>query len=736
MGCRLTKDETNFTTNASVDTTTAPAAAPTMQSKSEYKSRLERKMCLAKETPEADFDLSDCNLKEIPAGVFIYCRVLRKEILNLCNNQLTTITNCNNNSIGLLSDLQLIRILNLKFNRIKQLPDEIYKLENLRELLISNNQLVKLPQSINQLRYLEHLDVSNNNLQSISELSCMPNLQILNISGNKSLCRLPTTLATCDKLCDLILDQETIQWPSVDILAGGTECIMRFLETGEHLADDPAGMSPRRLRKPEDALISQFNKENHNETIRTNQSKYQNIDESGYGNENALLEQIQRRQQQQKQEILKAVLLQQNETEHLVNKLHQQKDNERNELIKDILNAEENANLVIDNFLAAKNKIDSQLLEQEQIEEQRLLENLHLEHSELRKQEILSTMMETLRAEESKIQSYQNERDVTSLNILEQENTTSERLNEFYRNYKKNRNDVVNRICEDEELQKQAVIGLMAQSDARSWGLVEQLRIVEVQLASMTQFEIERKKYFNAEQINELADKRMRLTYILTDLLDQQESRRAKLCDTLKSMEAQKSNEQQDYWLLQYQRLLDSRQIEFTSKAGKNIDPLLGYNFLVNGVIHCLPFLQKLLLNSDIFLEKISEEDLKEAGIRDDRERRLILQSIEEYIRDSYVAGCKVEREASAPPLAEEATEESVGAADLPSTSKAKVREYSTESDAMANASECVICMEEYVRVIFLPCGHMCCCLNCQLKVDICPMCRADIERKVKVVQP
>ncbi|XP_055836489.1 E3 ubiquitin-protein ligase LRSAM1-like isoform X2 [Episyrphus balteatus] len=600
------------------------------------------------------------------------------------------------------------------------------------ELLISNNQLVKLPQSINSLRYLEHLDVSNNNLQSISELSCMPNLQILNISGNISLRQLPTTLATCDKLCDLILDQQTIEWPSLDVISGGTENIMRFLATGEHSTEVPDGKSNRE-KKPEDALISQFNKFNHNETHRTNQSKYQPIDKSGYGNENALLEQIQRRQQLQKEEILKAVLLQQNETENLVNKLHQQKDNERNELIKDILNAEENANLVIDNFLAAKNKADSQLVEKELIEEQRLLENLHLEHSELRKQEILSTMMETLREEETKIQSYQNERDVTSLNILEQENATSAQLNAFYRNYEKNRYDIVNRICEDEELQKQAVVALMAQNDARSWGLVEQLRIVEVQLASMTQFEIERKKYFNSEQINELADKRMRLTYILTDLLDQQESRRAKLCDTLKSMEAQKSNEQQDYWLLQYQRLLDSRPIEFTSKTA-NIDPLLGYNFLVNGVIHCLPFLQKLLLNYDVFLEKISDEDLREAGIRDDRERRLILQSIEEYIRESYVAGCSGDREASAPP-AEEA-EEAVGVDDLPSTSKAKVREHSTESDAMANASECVICMEEYVRVIFLPCGHMCCCLNCQLKVDICPMCRAEIERKVKVVQP
>lgn len=126
----------------------------------DYKARLERKQCLvgfiiplwhnvsrcyrflfdtlslllcckfypqAKETPEPIYDLADCNLKDVPSGVFIMCKVLRKELLSLANNKLTSL-----NGGGALVDLQLLVTLNLSNNRFKKLPDEIYRLENLR----------------------------------------------------------------------------------------------------------------------------------------------------------------------------------------------------------------------------------------------------------------------------------------------------------------------------------------------------------------------------------------------------------------------------------------------------------------------------------------------------------------------------------------------------------------------------------------------------------------------------
>lgn len=47
-----------------------------------------------------------------------------------------------------------------------------------------------------------------------------------------------------------------------------------------------------------------------------------------------------------------------------------------------------------------------------------------------------------------------------------------------------------------------------------------------------------------------------------------------------------------DFWLLQYQQLLD-RQPERARDIQRNIDPEFAQELLFEGVIHCLPFLAK-----------------------------------------------------------------------------------------------------------------------------------------------
>lgn len=44
------------------------------------------------------------------------------------------------------------------------------------------------------------------------------------------------------------------------------------------------------------------------------------------------------------------------------------------------------------------------------------------------------------------------------------------------------------------EIQKAAVGALLERSDARSWGLVQQIRLVESQLAALTAIEIDKRK--------------------------------------------------------------------------------------------------------------------------------------------------------------------------------------------------------------------------------------------------
>ena len=49
----------------------------------------------------------------------------------------------------------------------------------------------------------------------------------------------------------------------------------------------------------------------------------------------------------------------------------------------------------------------------------------------------------------------------------------------------------------------------------------------------------------------------------------------------------------------------------------------------------------------------------------------------------------------------------------------------------------CKICMEDDISVVFLPCGHLCCCSSCANRpaVKICPICRIEIADKLRVFQ-
>uniref|UniRef100_A0A8C4F7J6 RING-type domain-containing protein n=1 Tax=Dicentrarchus labrax TaxID=13489 RepID=A0A8C4F7J6_DICLA len=48
-------------------------------------------------------------------------------------------------------------------------------------------------------------------------------------------------------------------------------------------------------------------------------------------------------------------------------------------------------------------------------------------------------------------------------------------------------------------------------------------------------------------------------------------------------------------------------------------------------------------------------------------------------------------------------------------------------------SSECVVCMESGSQVIFLPCGHVCCCQVCSDALQNCPLCRNNISQRIRL---
>ena len=44
----------------------------------------------------------------------------------------------------------------------------------------------------------------------------------------------------------------------------------------------------------------------------------------------------------------------------------------------------------------------------------------------------------------------------------------------------------------------------------------------------------------------------------------------------------------------------------------------------------------------------------------------------------------------------------------------------------------CKICMDKDIGVVFLPCGHLICCVQCAPSLKDCPLCRQQIQGTVK----
>ncbi|KAL0938749.1 adenylate cyclase (protein phosphatase 2C) [Colletotrichum truncatum] len=84
-----------------------------------------------------------------------------------------------------LCDVESMVELDLSFNSISSLPDEIGKLRNLEKFVITNNRLYNsLPDAFRQLSGLRELDIKYNAITSIDIISELPKLEILSADHN------------------------------------------------------------------------------------------------------------------------------------------------------------------------------------------------------------------------------------------------------------------------------------------------------------------------------------------------------------------------------------------------------------------------------------------------------------------------------------------------------------------------------------------------------------------------
>lgn len=213
-------------------------------------------------------NLSHNDLEVIPDSI---SGLLKLEELNVSSNLLETLPD----SIGLLINL---KVLDVSGNKLKKLPESIagcrslieldasfndlmflptnigYGLVNLQKLSIPFNKLRAFPNSICEMKSLRHLDAHFNAIHGLpSTIGRLTNLEILNASSNFSditevpetigdltnlieldlsnnqIRALPESIYQLQKLTKLVVDQNPLVIPPLEIVNNGLKAIMEYM---------------------------------------------------------------------------------------------------------------------------------------------------------------------------------------------------------------------------------------------------------------------------------------------------------------------------------------------------------------------------------------------------------------------------------------------------------------------------------------------------------------------------
>ncbi|CAG9783083.1 unnamed protein product [Diatraea saccharalis] len=689
----------------------------TDNSVSDLQAKLERKLYLAKESPEPDFDISDCELRRVPSGIYLYCRVYRKQNLYLQENKLDSL-----DGGGLLSDLYLIKVLNISSNKFSKIPNDIKYLVNLTELYVQENYLQFIPDSIEALQNLKIFNLSRNRLKHLTPaIGNLKNLRKLVITENDTLKELCPELCLATNIVSIEIDAAEFIFPPSDIVSLGTEEIMKYLCRKiniDYIPPNPLDTEMESIQSPS-TIFNPFFKHS---TKTWEEQEAAIVEQENKYHEAA---------KQQREKFLSTVIQEQQQLDSEIAKVHESKEIERQKLLKAIQEDEKDIEVLVNQFIQSeflKPEILQQQLAYEQSEHDRLLEIVRQNYDNVKKSEVLKAM-EMLIEEDYYIQHSKNHYENSLISVkqsaLMQELEGNDKLEELLQAKDQSRTALVGQLLEDQDVQRALVASLMEKTDARTWSLNEEISLISSHLARLSAIEQEKKKMQISYNYNTLLHQRMQMVNLLDDLLDQQSKRRHQLIKMLKDMESETCVISSDFWLKNYQKLIDSAPRNLLV-MGKHLDPAFANQLLQHGVIHCLPFLVKFLFSEGSLLD-ITYENLKDCGISLSSDRENVLKAIDSYVgakNQSYQNDIDMpdSSKPSAPPehCVEEQNFTGVVTAD--------------EVDGSIYESECVICMDSNCQVVFVPCGHMCCCLVCSKnEMDGCPLCRSAIERTIQV---
>lgn len=114
-------------------------------------------------------------------------------------------------------------------------------------------------------------------------------------------------------------------------------------------------------------------------------------------------------------------------------------------------------------------------------------------------------------------------------------------------------------------------------------------------------------------------------------------------------------------------------------------------------------------------------------------ERQANEEEVEEQVATTPPFLAHALRPPSPPARADASTQRSASVPDIRSELSEEISKLKEEVCRIESRVACVICLTKERQFMFVPCGHLCCCMPCSKALQKCPICRRRIIRCQRV---
>uniref|UniRef100_A0A6A7G6D0 E3 ubiquitin-protein ligase LRSAM1-like n=3 Tax=Hirondellea gigas TaxID=1518452 RepID=A0A6A7G6D0_9CRUS len=697
-------------------------------------------------------DIHNNKIFELPSGIGSLKNLVK---LDISCNTLKYLPN----SVAHLKHLEEINLENNKFTTV---PECLCALPVLQKILLGGNKIKKIPKGIHQLQdSLQTLSVDTDHLHE-------PYKSLFKKVGLEDVLRQACSDAGVEytgvKELEVVTDDysNVTSKTVIDEDSGFSTTMTNYMMKKRQQMQDNIALEREREEQNADQLEMILKKSLDNKKQMCSDILDSPDDTAEYYNRKYKHQQMQidlERQLRQTQDeevgvylantaskdnMVEDMTAQQNAVDRELKGIVEVKDSEHCHLLADLLAGEKNTEAVMQEIISAaasKNAMFVAILEEQDSQLDEILATASSSAAELRKTEVLSAMQRML-TEAVMLESNSRQGDKLGWisSLIEESEHCDLHIKELLAARQTDYNSWSAMLLHDEECQAAAFKLLLLNNDLKRSNIVRQIKQVEQELVRLSSLELRKALLSMQYGSTKMLHQRKTLVELLRSLLSQKSEREQHLESWLDKMEDihEGGREATDYWLIQYQRLMDVKPAGLIN-AEEQLEPSVVAVLDAAHAMVMTPLFARYNITFSGLIE-MTEQEAAEMGIGP-ATYRSIQQALQHHLASVKLVDTTDEERVPSAPLPELDECAAAAACSAPSApmleddgiKKAPGGQVMISAASVVHyvEAECVVCMENNSSIVLLPCGHVCVCHTCSVPISSCPMCRAGIYDKI-----